>query len=285
MAHAGSRVVTEIKQITTNRGVRWYEVTQSEWSDDGVVQLSDPVRLYSVTTLISRGIPKPALVNWVKKFTAEQAYDNFDVLALLHEKGQREEAIDLLKRYPDRKRDMAGEVGTAVHNAIEQLGDVSHVGDVATLMQSLDDEVRPYVMQFLSFVEDVNPEFIVQEATCWNASAGYAGTLDAIVNIGGKVGVFDIKTGRAYPEAALQLAAYRASEFVMDNDEPVPTESYGIETSWVFDVSPDGWRLIEVDSGPEVQRMFMHVREVGGRWAYGLEKEVFGTEQSGKAAE
>jgi hypothetical protein len=31
--------------------------------------------------------------------------------------------------------------------------------------------------------------------------------------------------------------------------------------------------------------MFMHVREVGGRWAYGLEKEVFGTEQSGKAAE
>lgn len=278
-----TKTVTEVRQVTTNRGVRYYEVTSSEWSEDGTVQVGESKRLYSVTTLISRGLPKPALVNWAKKYTAEQAWDNFDVLALLHQKGQRDEAIDLLKRYPDRKRDMAAAVGSAVHAAVERLGEVADLSDMTDYLAGLDDEVRPYIHQFLNFVEDVDPAFLVQEATCWHAGHGYAGTLDAIVDIDGKKGVFDIKTGGTWPEAGLQIAAYRFSEYVMVDDEPVPTESFGIGTGWILDLKPDGWRLIEVNCDESVYRMFLHVREVGGRWAYGMDKTVFGAEKSGSA--
>src|SRR5437773_1920308 len=74
---------------------------------------------WSVTTIIGGGVPKPALINWAKKFTAEYAWDNFDVLAEMRETDDRDGAIDWLKNAAFRSRDKAADLGSVVHASIE----------------------------------------------------------------------------------------------------------------------------------------------------------------------
>ena len=224
-------------------------------------------KFHSVTKIIGGGIPKPALINWAKKFTAEYACDNLAQLnALLAPNGEgvvdRDGAVDWLKGAAFRDRDRKADLGTYVHNATE-----AYV--LGKPFPAWPPLVKPRMLAFERFLARYEPTYEATEASVYNRTEKYAGTLDAILMIGrgphaGRRFVGDTKTGgkSIYPEVALQLAAYRYAEFIglPDGSEKEMTPVDGavalhLPESGDFD-------LIQVDAGPDVFRAFLYVREV-----------------------
>src|SRR4051794_14692313 len=164
-------------------------------------------KYWSVTTIVNGGLPKPVLVNWAKKFTAEFACDNYAARGEVL-KAAREGAIDWLKNASFRDRDKKAELGSWVHAACEafQLGKPMPPWPVA---------IKPHMEHFAAFLDEYQPTIELAEASVYNRTEKYAGTLDAIALFGDRRLLFDVKTGKGvYPEVGLQLAAYRYAEFI-----------------------------------------------------------------------
>jgi len=74
-------------------------------------------RVPGVTTIVGDGMPKPALLNWAGKATAEYAVDNWDALAPL----PLTERLKKIEGGRYEKRDAAANKGTAVTLLAERL--------------------------------------------------------------------------------------------------------------------------------------------------------------------
>lgn len=185
------------------------------------------LRVTGATTIIDGGIPKPQLMPWYARMTAQFVYDNpLEV--------ERLRALDAelpppppgepggfafvkeLASVPNKIRDAAGERGTLVHDYAEKL---LHGQPVV-----IPPELLPYVEGYLRLIDawDIRP--ILTETSVGNRANWHAGRLDSIVEIGamGNVRVLlDWKTSRGvYGETGLQTAAYAKSEFYVHDDEP-----------------------------------------------------------------
>jgi hypothetical protein len=251
-------------RTTTKSGQRWYE-----WKGE---------RFWSVTTIINGGLPKPALINWAKKFTAEYACDNIKRLNALLEPDDdgsvdRDGAVDWLKGAAFRDRDRKADLGKAIHEAIE-----AHVLGKPVPEWALP--LRPRMLAFERFLTEYEPRFVpapvvgqkpefgngilLAEAPVLNRKQHYAGTLDGIVEIGGRTLVLDVKTSAKgiYPEIGMQLAAYRFAEFVGlpdGSEQPMP-ETHGAVALHLPD---DGtYELREIQADEETFRSFLYCREV-----------------------
>lgn len=271
MSHADS------VRTTSKSGQRWYE-----WKGE---------RFWSVTTIIGGGLPKPALINWAKKFTAEYACDNIIKLNALLEPDldgsvDRDGAVDWLKNAAFRDRDRKADLGTAIHEAIE-----AHVLGKPTPEWPLP--LRPRMQAFERFLAEYEPEFVpapvvgqkpelgngvlLAEAPVFNREQHYAGTLDGIVTIGGRQLVLDVKTSARgiYPEIGLQLAAYRFAEFVGlpdGSEQPMPKTDGAV----ALHLPDDGtYALREIQADEETFRAFLYVREVY-RFQNDISKGVIG---------
>jgi hypothetical protein len=93
--------------------------------------------------------------------------------------------------------------GTMIHEAVEGL--------LLGKNPEIPQEIAPAVQSFLEFFErnsiQVTPDLV--ERRIVNYDHRYAGTVDAIALIGGKLGVLDIKTSQAiYRDYSLQTSAY-----------------------------------------------------------------------------
>jgi len=104
----------------------------------------------------------------------------------------------------------AGEEGTQTHNAIEDL----LIGREVTWMDSngvakYSELVWGMILKFKDFWEQVKPKLIYCERFSFSDTHKYAGTVDLVVEIEGKVWVLDIKTSTSLHKSYdLQLAAY-----------------------------------------------------------------------------
>jgi hypothetical protein len=240
--------VTSPRNASSRGGKRFYS-----WRDES---------FWSVTTIISGGLPKPALINWAKKFTAEFAVSNFEALTALVE-SDPDGAVDWLKGAAYRERDRKADLGTYLHAAME-----AH--SLGKPFPEWPAQVRPRMEAFLRFCEQHDPKYIATEASVYNRTQRYAGTLDAIVELGGRRYVLDMKSSKdIYPDVALQLAAYRHAEFIglPDGSEAPMHDTDGAVALHLAD-GEDGageWKLLEVDAGEDVFRFFLYVREVF-RW-------------------
>lgn len=248
-------------------------------------------RLWSVTTILGEGLPKPALVGWAAKVTAEWAVDNVNSWRALA-KADREACLKLLKDARWRSSGQAAARGTEVHRIAEAL----------MLDQPVDipDEVAPYVDQYRRFLDQHTPTFELAEAPVYNRTYHYAGTLDAIAVVDGCRCVLDMKTTpRApgegarppYADIALQLCAYSRAEFV--GMAPAQMREYGGRRYYIFDaeqplepmpdvegalalvVSPHDYTLTPVRVDDEVWNVYLYVREVA-RWSLDTSKRVLG---------
>jgi ATP-dependent exoDNAse (exonuclease V) beta subunit len=236
-------------------------------------------RMWSVTTLIGAGLPKPALVGWAANVTAEYAVDKREVWQPLAE-DDREAAIKHLAgiRYQSSGKAMAR--GTDVHKAAERL----NLG----LPPDHEPHLQPYVDQYLQFLADHSPTILMAEAPVYSQTYHYAGTLDLILELEDRICVTDIKTtdrGKdspkrrpPYPDIALQLCAYARAEtvgiapaqqrysgrrryYVLPPDaplEPMPEVSGGL----ALVISPDDYQLVPVRIDDEIWNAFLAVREV-----------------------
>lgn len=213
------------------------------------------VRADGVTTVLSKGLPKPALLPWGIKSVAEYAADHLDLLVQMQPMG-RQAIVEALKQSPYTDRDLAARRGTEVHALAEQL---VHGREV-----TVPDELAGHVESYVRFLDEWQPEPVLVEAVVGNRRWGYAGTLDLIARLrDGRLYVMDIKTTRSgiYGETALQLAAYRAAEFYLDGDEEKPLGSLGDldTTGYGIWVRGDGYACIPLPIGDDTMRVFTHV--------------------------
>ncbi len=235
-------------------------------------------------TTILKTLPAPGLPRWAAKLTAETAVEKFTLLASLIE-DDPQEAVKWLKGSPWAVRDRAGNLGTAIHSLVEvELAG----GDPEELIAKLPIDARRKAEHALAFFRTEKPIIHYVEYIVYHDRLGYAGTADFMVTIpdlvlpgtvtdqpGSKI-VLDLKTGNGvYEDTALQLAAYRYAEHMVDLENaellPVP-ETDGAAVLWV---NEDGWELIPMDAGEDTFKVFEAACQMAG--VLPLSRELKGT--------
>lgn len=268
-------------------------------ADDTAKPADDDLRLWSVTTLIG-ALDKPALQYWSAEQTAIAAHDLYKTWVEISKSSGRDEAIDWLKRARFRVQPgqrTAADLGTAVHAACEEYALTGTRPDV-------DAEVSPFLDQFDKWLHDFQPEYQATEVAVYHPGYGYAGTCDCFVTIGGVRFIGDYKSTRtafdkkgnpapAYPEVALQLAAYRYAEKAamwrprrfeafrrryyllspaeLEQAADVPEVDHGL----CIKITPEHCIAYPIECGPEVFESFLYVTEAA-RWQFEQSKRVIG---------
>jgi hypothetical protein len=249
-------------------------------------------RLWSVTTLISLGVPKEALIGWAARVTAERAWERATILDAYRQDGDRDAAIKWLTDARWEKTGTAALRGTKVHGIVEAYA-LGQTPDVPF-------ELEPWHQQIRLFLDQHQPVFEAAEAPVYNLEFGYAGTLDMILRIGDRRVIVDAKTtdklpdARSrppYPEVALQLCAYSRAQQV--GVSPAVMRTHGGRRYYEYDpalryelmppvdgalalvISPVDYQLVPVRIDEEVWRAFLACREVA-RWQIDTGRRVFG---------
>jgi hypothetical protein len=233
-----SRFTPPIRRVNSGRGHTYRDANGN--------------RVPGVTTLISEGVPKPALIDWAANTTADYTVDHWDEL------GAKAPSVRLKElkgaRYADR--DAAANKGTLVHNLAEQLIHGERV--------EIPDGLEGYVESYVRFLDEWDVRPIIVEAVVVSHQYGWAGTLDAMADLK-RLGpaLFDIKTSRSgvFGETGLQLAGYRYSDCYMDGDEEL--ELPEVDWTGVVHVRSDGYSLVPVEAGMEQLRALRYVQQVG----------------------
>lgn len=294
--------------------------------DDGElvkVEAPDDIRLWSVTTLIGV-LDKPALLYWAAEQTAAAAIASAKSIPARVEEEGVEAVTKWLRdaRFRKPKDSLsATALGTVAHRCFElyaltgQRPTPSEIGqlvaaeggrgftklgvdaEAATVGKMLDQFDHGWLQAF-------SPAYEATEVTVFNPDYGYAGTLDTIVAVGGRLLIGDYKTsrkstdnqGRAtspYPEVALQLAAYRWAPlaavwrprrfehfrrryYLLGPDEraqavPVPEVDGGI----CIHVTPEHCTVHPVRCDEVVFEHFLFVLECA-RWTHDIAPAVIG---------
>jgi hypothetical protein len=210
----------------------------------------------SVTTLIGRGVPKPALTYWAAKSVAEWVADHYPLIGSVLEE-DKPKAIKMMKGSPWDERDAAADIGTLIH-------DIAEARVLGLPLPDYEKKHAGFVHSFEMFLDDWKPEYIATEMTVYNRTHRYAGTLDFIAKLPGLGLVLgDYKTSRSgiFQETCLQLAAYAHSEFCgMPNgaEEPMPS----VDTCVALNLRPNGYKLHELVADDSVFRTFLYVMQV-----------------------
>ena len=203
-----------------------------------------------VTTLLGKGLSKPALVYWSAKMVAEWVADNEADVEALRRMG-RGPMVNALKGVPWDTRDTAAVRGTDIHSLAEEL---VH-GREVEVPEPLADVVAGYVR----WLDAWAPEVIWTERPVANRKWWYAGKPDIVCTIAGETWLLDWKSSKAiYGDNALQVACYGNAEFSVADDgteEAMPSiDRYGI-----VHVRPDATELFEVTDPTSAWKDALHV--------------------------
>ncbi len=205
------------------------------------------LKIPGVTSIISDGIPKPALLKWAGDVTAEYAVDCWDELADMAPSVR----LKTLKGARYANTDTAANKGTVIHRLAAEL--------VMGRQVQVPDLLAGYVESYVRFLDEHDVEPVLVEATVVSHKHGYAGTLDLIDGHR----LLDLKSSRSgiFGETALQLAAYRYADAYVDergDEHPMPH----IDWTGAVHIRADGYSLVPVEAGPEQFRAFLYVQQV-----------------------
>lgn len=120
----------------------------------------------------------------------------------------------------ERIKKKSANEGTLLHEAVEEI--------LMGKKPKIDDSIRPSVEAFASFLMEkniqVDPDYVERRVV--HHGHRYAGTVDAVALIDGKIGILDIKTSLAiYRDYNLQTSAYFAT---------MKNEVKNLETRWIL---------------------------------------------------
>lgn len=220
----------------------------------------DGKNIDGVTTLIGNGLRKKALEAWGIKTVAEYVADHLEDVYAMRSMG-RDAIVSALKQAPYSERDRAAKRGTEVHALAEQLARGEEV--------EVPSELAGHVEAYVRFLDEWNPVPVALERPVFSRKWWYAGTFDAVFELpDGRRVIADIKTSRSgiFPETALQLAAYRYSEFYLDEGgEEKPTADLNITHAFGIWVRADGYDVLPIQADEEQFNKFLHIA-VGARW-------------------
>lgn len=242
-----SAYVGPIRRVETAKGHRYEDANRR--------------RVPGVTTIISQGVPKPALINWAANSTAEYAVDHWAELGELSSSAR----LKKLQGARYEVKDAAANRGTEIHNRAEKLAQGEEV--------DLPDDIAGHVESYIHFLDEFQVEVVLLEAVVFSHRHGYAGTTDAVFrfplglpgyDMPAPVLLCDLKSNRTgiFGETALQLAGYRYADTYVDanGDEQPMIEVDGCAA---IHVRADGFDLIPVTAGPQQHRALLYAAQVG----------------------
>jgi hypothetical protein len=233
------------------------------WSDGRAIYTPLP----SVTTIL-RVIDKSGpLLGWARRTTAACAVRNLDALIAMREEGGPDAAITWLKSVPDHIRDAAANRGTQVHLLAERI--------VRGEEPEVPEELAGHLNAYRRFLHEWNPAFIAVEQMVCSLRFGFAGGFDAIADIAGERWLLDIKTGGVYAEAALQISAYAAAQFIGRAGDPRKYRLPRVSRYGIVHVQADRAELVPVAVDQSTFATFLRALELW-RWTQGPAKTVIG---------
>lgn len=182
------RVVDKEKGIVrvTTTDERWYAIP----SDDPVTKLPSYRYIPSVTWICGHYPKGIAFYKWL----ADKGWDESQAL-----------------------KQAAGDKGSKIHAAIEALiagGEVKLddklMNNTTGEMEELTTEEWEAILSFVLWANEVKPKFLISEMTVLSEQYGFAGTVDAVVQIEDQVYIVDFKSSQyVWPEYELQISAYK----------------------------------------------------------------------------
>jgi len=207
-------------------------------------------KLDGVTSIISGGLPKPALVKWAANCAAELAVNDWERLGELPVADRLKE----LSGAPNAMRDAAAVRGTRVHALADKLANGEEVAVPEDLAGHVDACVR--------FLDEWDAETVFAECPVYHEKYLYAGTFDLVARIDGKLWLLDWKTNRSGPfgDVAFQLAAYRYATHMLHPGLGV-IETTPVDECGVVWLRADGYDLYPYDADETVFRQFLYVQQ------------------------
>jgi hypothetical protein len=244
----------------------------------GWYTLPDGQKCLSVTNVIKFGVPKD-LTEWAAWEVANAAVEAVPKLSRMRGSSARWEMIRYLQETPNRKRDAAGDFGTAIH-------DIAEAYVLGKSMGNPEPDQTPFVQAFENFLEDHQPVYHAAELVVAHPEHGWAGRCDAwcelprLPEFSGGISVIDYKTGKnAYPDACLQLSCYQRATrcWLDDGTEGSPPAAVN---AFVLHIRPDkhpdrGYALIPCDTSDEVYGYFRAAQQVA-EWNMSRSKSALG---------
>lgn len=212
-------------------------------------------KLDGVTTIISQGLPKPALVNWAANTAAALAVDEWDTLAEL----PPSERMKRISKAPDASRNAAAVRGTQVHALADKLAQGEEV--------AVPDELAGHVDACVKFLDEWQPQTLYTERPVYHEKYLYAGTFDLLVGMddgdGMATWLLDFKTSKsgAYGDTAFQLAAYANATHYQRPDGSVHVMP-PVDRCAVVWLRADGYDLYPYHVTPAVFREFLYIQQV-----------------------
>ena len=188
----------------------------------------DGVKYPSVTTVLNV-VNKPAIGFWYRKEALLEVERNWETLASkltagVHIEDALKEITALAKSKPDEILQEALDIGSEVHKHLEFITKKwiatgkMQVGGLVVSTEAVDNCLQA----FYHWAEMHKFQPIESELTVYSKKLGYAGTLDAIGKVDGKLAVVDYKSSKAcYPEMGMQLSAYRHAYAEMRGERKV----------------------------------------------------------------
>ncbi|WP_330478668.1 hypothetical protein OG301_26685 [Streptomyces platensis] len=243
------------------------------------------VTVPGVTSVIGMLPKQDFLGPWQAGMAADLAIDSFDYLkdmAARDRAGARRYIAGAARRYTE----VRSKLGSRAHDVFERLMAGEEVDYV-------HPDIVNHVEHFRQFLVAVNPELVRAEDVAWSYEHEYAGSFDAILRIWVTVDskgalkitpdrsgtpilvMVDYKTSKStYSDVALQLAAYRYADVIIDpegNEEPMPE----IESAAVLHITDDQWAFKGVRADREVFDAFLTLRK-SFTWVRETSKDVIG---------
>lgn len=244
--------------------------------------------LGSVTNIVNIK-NKPAIAPWAAKLAAERAMRHESEWHAIQTEEGDEAARKWISRASKDEMDYKSAIGSAVHLACEVYPEPPDPmmlwGILGGLPGDCDahlERVMAHVAQLERFVSDYDVRFIEQERTVLNPDDGWAGTLDAVVEIPDEKGalrryVLDYKTGSVYPDSTcLQLAAYRHATYAVHGNTSKPF-THEIDGGIVVQLKPKSYKVWWLRCDGDVYRRFLAARDLW-LWATSEHKGAAGDE-------
>ena len=205
--------------------------------------------LPGVTTLIKALDGDPgALIGWATKLTAQAAVDT---AADWKHLSTAEEATALIKARSRRQQSQKRDLGTLVHQMIE---DWMKGSQEPGFSMEVEPALQPYMEGLGCFLEEYGFSALATEVTVVNTEVGYAGTLDAMGQIGSDVVMVDWKTGSLRPTMAAQMLLLNAANIVL-GDDGTEVPFMGADRLLIVQISPGDYSVTEVDKTPDAEHL------------------------------
>ena len=228
---------------------------------DGVRRYRNPNRhdngyVYWSVTNVTGALPKPALIRWAAKLTAETAVEQIEAWSHM----PAYEAVDWLKKAPYRNRDRAAAKGTTIHAVIDHI--------LHGRSYEVEASIEPWIGAAMKFVQEARPRPERTETTTYDERSLTAGTFDFLGRLDaapelGRV-LIDWKTGKGvYEDMAVQVVGgyLFGSQYILEED--------GKETAWrepdnalLVHFSQDGYSIRPLPKDRILRRAFLGALEI-----------------------